>query len=48
MGLAPEVFRVEDDETVVVLVDQPDDALRPRVDEAVAACPRQAISVEEL
>ena len=41
---APEVFRLEDVDLEYVA--EPDDALRPRVEEAVEMCPTQAISVE--
>jgi len=43
----PEVFALSDeDDTVTVLNDQPDESLRESVDAAVAACPKAAISVE--
>ncbi len=42
---APEVFRILDGELVVD--ERPDDALRAAVEEAVAACPNQAIRLEE-
>jgi ferredoxin len=47
MGLAPEVFLVDDDEELTVLDDEPGDALRPAVEAAINACPRQAISIQE-
>ena len=41
---APEVFRLED---VDLDYDaEPDDALRPKVEEAVEMCPTQAIRIE--
>ena len=43
---APEIFRVEDDDTLTVLVEAPDDALRAKLKEAVRLCPRQAIRIE--
>lgn len=48
MGVAPEVFEVRDDDFLYVLQEEPPDELRPKVDEAVRRCPKQAISVEEL
>ena len=41
--LAPEVFDLGDD--VATCDDTPDESLRQGVESAVAACPRQAISV---
>lgn len=43
----PEVFALEDDDDIVrVLVDEPDDSLRAKVDKAARACPKAAITVE--
>jgi ferredoxin len=47
MGVCPEVFRVEDDDTLTVLVDSPSEDLRGKVEEAARLCPRQAISLDE-
>jgi ferredoxin len=47
MGIAPEVFEVRDDDFLYVLQDNPPDELRPRVDESVQRCPKQAIAVVE-
>ena len=48
MDCCPEVFRVEEDDTLTVLIedDIPDD-LRAKVEEAVRLCPRQAIATQE-
>ena len=46
MGIAPEVFEVRDDDFLYVLQEEPDEALRPKLEEAVARCPKQAISIE--
>lgn len=48
MGVAPEVFELDDDDELKVLQEHPDESLRERVLEAVRQCPRQAISVEEV
>ena len=47
MDCCPEVFRVEEDDTLTVLIegDVPD-GLRAKVEEAVRLCPRQAISTQ--
>jgi ferredoxin len=47
MGIAPEVFEVRDDDNLYVLQEQPDESLRPKVEEAVRMCPKQAISIED-
>ncbi|MEO6121885.1 MAG: ferredoxin [Acidimicrobiales bacterium] len=46
MDKAPEVFELRDDGFLYVLVDEPDEALRPKVVEAARHCPTQAITVE--
>ena len=46
MGIAPEVFEVRDDDFLYVLQEEPDESLRPKVEEAVRRCPKQAISIE--
>lgn len=45
MEAAPEVFRVEEDDTLTVLIEEPGDELRAKVEEAARLCPRQAISI---
>ena len=47
MGAAPEVFRVDDDDNLDVLQEQPPESLRAKVEEAVRLCPKQAISIVE-
>jgi ferredoxin len=47
MAAAPEVFEVRDDNFLYVLQDEPDAALRGKVEEAVRVCPTQAISLAE-
>jgi len=46
-GLAPEVFEVRDDGYLYVLQENPDEALRKKVDDAARSCPTQAISIED-
>jgi len=43
---SPEVFRVEEDDTLTVLNETPDESERSKVEEAVRLCPRQAIRIE--
>jgi len=46
MAIAPEVFEVRDDDFLYVLQEEPDEALRPKVEDAVRRCPKQAIAIE--
>jgi ferredoxin len=47
MSIAPEVFEVRDDDFLYVLNEHPDESMRPKMEEAVRRCPKQAISIEE-
>lgn len=47
MQVAPEVFEVRDDDFLYVLDETPGPEMRDKVDEAVARCPKQAISIAE-
>ena len=47
MDVCPECFRVEDDDTLTILVERPPESLRKKVEEAVRLCPRQAHSLKE-
>ena len=46
MGVAPEIFEVDDEGELHVLQEDPPEALRARAEEAVRTCPVQAISIE--
>ena len=46
MGIAPEVFEVRDDNFLYILQEEPGEALRPKLEEAVRMCPTQAISLD--
>ena len=46
MNAAPEIFRVEDDDSLTVLVDAIPDDLKEKAQEAARLCPRQAIRYE--
>ena len=46
MDCCPEVFRVEEDDTLTVLLDDIPEGLRAKVEESVRLCPRQAIVIE--
>ncbi|MDQ1629118.1 MAG: ferredoxin [Actinomycetota bacterium] len=47
MGIVPEVFEVRDDDFLYILDENPAEALRPKLEEAVASCPRAAIKLVE-
>ena len=47
MDAAPEVFRVGEDDVLEVLDSSPDESLRPKVEAAVRACPKMALSLAE-
>ena len=45
MAAAPEVFEVRDDDFLYVLQEEPPEELRPKVEAAVRACPKAAITI---
>ncbi len=45
-GQCEEVFRVDEDDTLTILVSEVPERLRSRVEEAVRLCPRQALRIE--
>jgi len=47
MGVAPDVFLLDDDDVLTVVNETPDESARARVLEAVRVCPKQAISIVE-
>ncbi len=47
MDACPQVFKLRDDDELVILVDEPDESLRFKVEEAAQLCPRLAITVED-
>ena len=47
MDVAPEIFKVDDDDMLQILVEEPPEKLRAKLEEAVRLCPRQAISIGE-
>jgi len=46
MGIVPEVFEVREDDFLYILMEEPPEELRGKVEEAVRLCPKQAISLE--
>lgn len=47
MRAAPEIFKVDDEDMLHVLMDEVPEELRPKLEQAVRACPRAALSIEE-
>ena len=47
MAAAPEVFQLQDDDTLLVLHETPGESQRVVVAEAIRTCPKQAISLQE-
>lgn len=43
----PEVFHLEEDDTLTILLDEIPETLREGVERAVSRCPRQALTLEE-
>jgi ferredoxin len=44
---APEVFEIDDDGLLQLLIERPGEELREKVERGVRECPTQAISIEE-
>jgi ferredoxin len=42
---APEVFELDDDDQLILLKEEFDEALRPKVEAAVRICPKHALSI---
>lgn len=45
MGIEPTVFEVREDDNLYILQEEPPEELRPKMEEAVRRCPKQAISI---
>lgn len=46
MGMAPEVFEVREDDYLYVLMEEPPEEMRPKMEAAARGCPMQAIRIE--
>jgi ferredoxin len=44
---APEVFELQDDDTLLILQESPDESLRGKVEQAVYDCPKRAIKLAD-
>jgi ferredoxin len=47
VGAVPEVFELDDNDNLVVLMEEPPEELRERLRQAERSCPKQAISIQE-
>jgi ferredoxin len=47
MAIAPDIFEVRDDDFLYILEEEPADSRREAVEQAVARCPKQAISIAD-
>jgi ferredoxin len=47
VGLAPEVFELDDDDVLHILVEEPPAELEARVREAVDSCPKRALFIKQ-
>lgn len=47
MDVCPEVFRLTDDDELIVLIEEPDESLRSKLEDAAQLCPRLAITIED-
>lgn len=45
--IAPEIFEVQDDGSLLILEENPSEEFRGRLQEAVNACPADAIRIED-
>lgn len=45
--IAPEIFEVQDDGSLLILEEHPSDEFRDRIMESVNACPADALRIEE-
>ncbi len=43
----PEVFRLNENDELILLIEEPDESLRAGVENAVMNCPRQALDLED-
>jgi ferredoxin len=44
---APEVFELQDDDTLLILQENPDESLAGKVGDAIRNCPKRAISLQD-
>ena len=47
MSECPEVFKVDDEDNLHILIEDLDEKLRSKVENAVRLCPKQALALQE-
>lgn len=47
VGIAPDVFELDDDDYLVILTDEVTPDNEQRIRQAVASCPKAALSIED-
>ena len=47
MEVAPDIFKVDEEDNLHILIESPSEDRRKDVEEAVRLCPRQAITIQE-
>ena len=47
MDVAPEIFKVDDEDMLHILLESPPEELRAKLEESVRLCPRQAIQIQD-
>ena len=45
--ICPEVFRIDAQDRLVLLIEHPDERVQARVEQAVRVCPRHALRIDE-
>ncbi len=47
LEVAPDIFKVDEEDNLHILIESPSEDRRKDVEEAVRLCPRQAITIQE-
>jgi ferredoxin len=47
MEVAPDIFKVDEEDNLHILIESPSEDRRKDVEEAVRLCPRQAVTIQE-
>ena len=47
MEVAPDIFKVDEEDNLHILIESPSEDRRKDVEEAVRLCPRQALTIQE-
>ncbi len=47
MEVAPDIFKVDDEDNLHILIESPYEDRRKDVEEAVRLCPRQALAIQD-